>query len=76
LLYTFKAKVEMASPDSVVAIDKHTVPYKLKSGRIIQKEYFRELLFVSKLAAKAFWMVAGLIWPWMQQLFMAGLKDS
>jgi hypothetical protein len=24
----------MASPGSVVAIDKHTVPYKLKSGRI------------------------------------------
>src|SRR4051812_36179158 len=26
LLYTFKAEVEMASPGSVVAIDKHTVP--------------------------------------------------
>ncbi|KAK1653267.1 hypothetical protein QYE76_071072 [Lolium multiflorum] len=33
LLYTFKAEVEMASPGSVVAIDKHTVPYKLKSGK-------------------------------------------
>ena len=32
LLYTFKAEVEMASPGSVVAIDKHTVPYKLKAG--------------------------------------------
>ncbi|KAK1665995.1 hypothetical protein QYE76_054154 [Lolium multiflorum] len=34
LLYTFKAEVEMASPGSVVAIDKHTVPYKLKSGKL------------------------------------------
>jgi hypothetical protein len=34
------------------------------------------LLFVSKLAGKAFRTVAGLIWPWMQHLFMAGLKDS
>ena len=41
LLYTFKAEVEMASPGSVVAIDKHTVPYKLKSGRMMQKECFR-----------------------------------
>ncbi len=35
LLYTFKAEVEMASPGSVVAINKHTVPYKLKSGRVM-----------------------------------------
>ena len=41
LLYTFKAEVEMASPGSVVEIDKHTVPYKLKSGRVMQKECFR-----------------------------------
>jgi hypothetical protein len=41
LLYTFKAEVEIASPGSVVAIDKHTVLYKLKSGRIMQKKYFR-----------------------------------
>ena len=65
----------MASPGSVVAIDKHTVLYKLKSGRIMQN-ILEGLLFVSKLAGKAFWTAAGLIWPWMQQLFMAGLKDS
>ncbi|KAK1628039.1 hypothetical protein QYE76_002354 [Lolium multiflorum] len=33
LLYTFKAEVEMASLGSVVAIDKNTVPYKLKSEK-------------------------------------------
>jgi hypothetical protein len=42
LLCTFKAEVKMASPGSVVAIDKHTVPYKLKSGRMMQKECFRK----------------------------------
>ncbi|KAM3297130.1 hypothetical protein ACQJBY_039150 [Aegilops geniculata] len=40
LLYTFKAEVEMASPGSVVEIDKHTVPFKIK-GKSFQKECFR-----------------------------------
>ncbi|KAK1605540.1 hypothetical protein QYE76_029213 [Lolium multiflorum] len=42
LLYTFKAEVEMASPGSVVAIDKHTVPYKLKSGKLLEWKIRRE----------------------------------
>ncbi|KAE8818050.1 hypothetical protein D1007_04151 [Hordeum vulgare] len=40
LLYTFKAEVEMASPGSVVEIDKHTVQFKIK-GKSFQKECFR-----------------------------------
>jgi hypothetical protein len=66
----------MASPGSVVAIDKHTVPYKLKSGRIMQKECFRRDFVCFKACWKGFLDGCSLIWPWMQQLFMAGLKDS
>jgi hypothetical protein len=40
LLYTFKAEVEMASPGSVVEIDKHTVEFKIK-GKSFEKECFR-----------------------------------
>ena len=54
LLYTFKAEVEMASPGSVVAIDKHTVPYKLKSGREMQKECFRRAFVCFKACWKGF----------------------
>lgn len=36
LLYTFKAEVEMASPGSVVEIDKHTVQYKIR-GKTMEK---------------------------------------
>ena len=54
LLYTFKAEVEMASPGSVVAIDKHTVPYKLKSGRMMQKECFRRAFVCFKACWKGF----------------------
>ena len=45
LLYTFKAEVEMASPGSVVEIDKHTVQYKIKK-KLFEKECFRRA-FVS-----------------------------
>ncbi|KAK1625815.1 hypothetical protein QYE76_000130 [Lolium multiflorum] len=54
LLYTFKAEVEMASPRSVVAIDKHTVPYKLKSGKVMQKECFRRAFVCFKACWKDF----------------------
>jgi len=40
LLYTFKAEVEMASPGSVVEIDKHTIQYKIR-GKTMEKECFR-----------------------------------
>ena len=53
LLYTFKAEVEMASPGSVVEIDKHTVQYKIR-GKTMEKECFRRDFFVSKLAGKSF----------------------
>jgi hypothetical protein len=54
LLYTFKVEVEMASPGSVVAIDKHTVLYKLKSKRMIQKECFRRAFICFKACWKGF----------------------
>jgi hypothetical protein len=54
LLYTFKAEVQMASPGSIVAIDKHTVPYKLKSERIMQKECFRRAFVCFKACWKGF----------------------
>ncbi|KAK1667987.1 hypothetical protein QYE76_056146 [Lolium multiflorum] len=54
LLYTFKAEVEMASPGSVVAIDKHTVPYKLKSGKVMHKECFRRAFVCFKACWKGF----------------------
>ncbi|KAK1663001.1 hypothetical protein QYE76_051160 [Lolium multiflorum] len=54
LLYTFKAEVEMASPGSVVAIDKHTVPYKLKSGKVMHKECFRRDFVCFKACWKGF----------------------
>ena len=54
LLYTFKAEVEMASPGSVVAIDKHTFQYKLKSGKIMQKECFRRAFVCFKACWKGF----------------------
>jgi hypothetical protein len=40
LLYTIKAEVGMASPGSVVKIDKHTVQFKIK-GKSFEKECFR-----------------------------------
>ena len=40
LLYSFKAEVEMASPGSVVQIDRHTVQYKIR-GKTMEKEFFR-----------------------------------
>ena len=57
LLYTFKAKVETASPGSVVEIDKHTVKYKLK-GKAIEKECFRRAfcLFQGLLAGVSEWL--------------------
>ena len=39
LLYTFKAEVDMASPGSVVEIDKHTVPFKIR-GKSFENEGF------------------------------------
>ena len=54
----------MACPGSVVQIDRHKVQYKIR-GKTMEKECFRRD-FVSKLASKDFWMVAGIIWPWMQ----------
>ncbi|KAK1679119.1 hypothetical protein QYE76_039967 [Lolium multiflorum] len=54
LLYTFKVEVEMASPCSVVAIDKHTVPYKLKSGKVMHKECFRKAFVCFKACWKGF----------------------
>ncbi len=59
LLYTFKAEVEMASPGSVVEIDKHTVKYKLK-GKAIEKECFRRAfcLFQGLLAGVSRWLQA------------------
>ena len=54
LLYTFKVEVELASPGSVVAIDKHTVPYKLKSGRVMQKECFRRAFVCFKACWQGF----------------------
>ena len=54
LLYTFKAEVEMASLGSVVAIDKHIVPYKLKSGKVMQKECFRRAFVCFKACWKGF----------------------
>ena len=39
LFYTFKSEVQVASPGSVVEIDKHTVTYKIK-GKSFQKECF------------------------------------
>jgi hypothetical protein len=53
LLYTFKAEVEMASPGSVVEIDKHTVPFKIK-GKSFEKECFRRAFVVSRLAGRGF----------------------
>jgi hypothetical protein len=67
LLYTYKAEVEMASPSNVVELDKHTVQYKIR-GKTFEKECFRWPLFVSRLAGRGFWTVAGFIWLWMQQL--------
>ena len=45
LLYTWKAEVERACPDSVVEIDKETVKYNLR-GKVKEKECFRRV-FVS-----------------------------
>ena len=39
LLYTYKAKVEMASSGSIVEIDKHTVSYKIRE-KSFEKEGF------------------------------------
>ncbi|XP_073356548.1 uncharacterized protein [Aegilops tauschii subsp. strangulata] len=53
LLYTFKAEVEMASPGSVVEIDKHTVPFKRK-GKSFQKECFRRAFVCFKACWQGF----------------------
>jgi len=53
LLYTFKAEVEMASPGSVVEIDKHTVPFKTK-GKSFEKECFRRAFVCFKACWQGF----------------------
>ena len=53
LLYTFKAEVEMASPGSVVEIDKHTVPFKIK-GKSFEKECFRRAFVCFKACWQGF----------------------
>ncbi|XP_010229863.1 uncharacterized protein LOC100844033 [Brachypodium distachyon] len=53
LLYTYKAEVEMASPGSVVEIDKHTVQYNYKSKRK-EKECFRRAFVCFKACWKGF----------------------
>ena len=53
LLYTFKAEVEMASPGSVVEIDKHTVQYKIK-GKSFEKECFRRAFVCFKACWQGF----------------------
>ena len=53
LLYTFKAEVEMASPGSVVEIDKHTVQFKIK-GKSFQKECFRRAFVCFKACWQGF----------------------
>ncbi|KAK1618945.1 hypothetical protein QYE76_024462 [Lolium multiflorum] len=54
LLYTSKAEVEMASPSSIVAIDKHTIPYKFKSGKVMHKKCFRRAFVCFKACWKGF----------------------
>ena len=53
LLYTFKAEVEMASPGSVVEIDKHTVQYKIR-GKTMEKECFRRAFVCFKACWQGF----------------------
>ena len=53
LLYTFKAEVEAASPGSVVEIDKHTVPYKIR-GKTFEKECFRRAFVCFKACWQGF----------------------
>jgi hypothetical protein len=53
LLYTFKAEVEMASPGSVVEIDKHTVQYKIR-GKTMEKECFRRAFVCYKACWQGF----------------------
>jgi hypothetical protein len=53
LLYTYKAEVEMASPGSVVEIDKHTVQYKVK-GKTMEKECFRRAFVCFKACWQGF----------------------
>ena len=43
----------MASPGSVVEIDKHTVQYKIR-GKTMEMECFRRAFVCSKLAGKGF----------------------
>jgi len=53
LFYTFKAKVEMASPGSVVEIDKHTVQYTIR-GKTMEKECFRRAFVCFKACSQGF----------------------
>jgi hypothetical protein len=53
LLYTYKTVVKMASPDSVVDIDKHIVDYKVRGNRM-EKECFRKVFFCSKACWQGF----------------------
>ena len=53
LLYTFKTKVEMASPGSVVEIDTHTVPFKIK-GKSFEKKCFRRAFVCFKACWQGF----------------------
>ena len=53
MLYTFKAEVEMASPGSVVEIDKHIVKYKIK-GKALEKECFRRAFVCFKACWQGF----------------------
>ena len=55
LLYTYKAKVEMASSRSVVETDKHTVSYKIRE-KSFEKEGF--CLFQGLLAGVSGWLQA------------------
>jgi hypothetical protein len=53
LLYTYKAEVEMASPGSVVELDKHTIQYKIR-GKTFEKECFRRAFVCFKACWKGF----------------------
>ena len=53
LLYSFKAKVEMASPGSVVQIDRHKVQYKIR-GKTMEKECFRRAFVCFKACWQGF----------------------
>jgi hypothetical protein len=63
LLYTYKAEVEMASPGSVVELDKHTLEYKVR-GKTFQKECFRRAFVYFKACWKWFLDGCNLMVSW------------